>query len=250
MTHHSFSVKCMPQTDERQRILQQELHILPNRFLCGGRDSFGNEYVFGRTEEPHDLFEVELSGLAETGLAAGITADRDYCLGMYGAQTDYTRPSDSLRQFLDSLCLEQGMTELEKSEIIMKALYGSFHYEKGRTDVTTAAAQAWELGCGVCQDYAHIMLSLCRSCGIRCRYVAGLLIGEGLSHAWVEVASGRVWYGLDPTNNMAVSDNHIKISHGRDCTDCRINQGVFTGNARQQQTVAARVWEINGPEER
>lgn len=88
------------------------------------------------------------------------------------------------------------------------------------------------------------MLSLCRMLGIPCRYVAGMLIGEGASHAWVEIADNGVWYGLDPTNGTRVSEEHIKISHGRDYADCLINQGVFTGNAVQRQSVSVSVQEV------
>ena len=79
--------------------------------------------------------------------------------------------------------------------------------------------------------------------GIQARYAAGMLIGEGLSHAWVEVAQEGRWYGLDPTNGVRVLENHIKISHGRDYGDCLLNQGVFTGTANQQQTVSVTVEE-------
>ena len=95
----------------------------------------------------------------------------------------------------------------------------------------------------MCQDYAHIMISMCRMAGIPCRYVVGMLIGEGLSHAWVEIEDNGMWYGIDPTNGIKVSENHIKISHGRDYGDCLINQGVFTGTAKQIQTVSVSVQE-------
>src|SRR5699024_11693841 len=62
--------------------------------------------------------------------------------------------------------------------------------------------------------------------------------GEGLSHAWVEIEDNGYWYGLDPTNMLIVNDHHIKISHGRDYKDCTINQGLFIGNAVQQQTIS------------
>ena len=99
------------------------------------------------------------------------------------------------------------------------------------------------LGKGVCQDYSHILLSLCRMEGIPCRYVVGMLIGEGASHAWVEICSEGRWIALDPTNNLVVDDQHIKISAGRDYQDCIINQGIFTGQTRQTQQILVSVKE-------
>ena len=58
ITNHNFKVRCTPVTDERQKILQQNIHILPKEFLCENRDSFGNIYYFGRAEHPHNLFEI------------------------------------------------------------------------------------------------------------------------------------------------------------------------------------------------
>ena len=93
----------------------------------------------------------------------------------------------------------------------------------------------------MCQDYAHAMLALCRMAGIPCRYVVGMLMGEGQSHAWVEIAQEGFWYGLDPTNDIPVDSQHIKLSHGRDYGDCLINQGLFTGSAAQRQRVSVSV---------
>ena len=88
------------------------------------------------------------------------------------------------------------------------------------------------------------MITLCRMANIPARYVVGMLIGEGESHAWVEAAQDGRWYGLDPTNNVMVGENHIKISHGRDYNDCLINQGMFTGMAAQHRTITVQVEEI------
>ena len=98
-----------------------------------------------------------------------------------------------------------------------------------------------EKGAGVCQDYAHIFLSLLRLKGIPARYVTGMLRGEGESHAWVELALGEYWYGLDPTNDCVVAGEHVRIACGRDYRDCRISQGVFYGGARQTQQVSVSV---------
>ena len=96
---------------------------------------------------------------------------------------------------------------------------------------------------GVCQDYAHILIALLRMMRIPARYVVGMMIGEGFSHAWVEMEADGRWYGLDPTNDVLVGENYIKISHGRDYNDCIVNKGVFTGMASQKQDISVIVCE-------
>ena len=93
----------------------------------------------------------------------------------------------------------------------------------------------------MCQDYSHILISLCHMEKIPARYVVGMLEGEGLSHAWVEIYENGMWIGLDPTNDLVVGEQHIKVSSGRDYGDCTINQGIFTGAANQTQTASVVV---------
>ena len=79
------------------------------------------------------------------------------------------------------------------------------------------------------------MLSLLRMEGIPARYVTGMLVGEGASHAWVEALCGGYWYGFDPTNDLLVDDSYIRVSCGRDSADCAIIRGTFLGLAAQVQ---------------
>lgn len=97
---------------------------------------------------------------------------------------------------------------------------------------------------GVCQDEAHIMLALLRMKGIPCRYVMGYMLGEGSTHAWVEVLREEKWIGMDPTNRRMVNDEYITVSAGRDANDCPVNRGIFSGMAKQQSQSGLSVWRI------
>ena len=135
---------------------------------------------------------------------------------------------------------------LEIPLFLMNCLYRDFSYRPGATDVSTTAVQAWERRAGVCQDYAHIFLCLCRMAGFGARYVAGMMVGEGATHAWTEVYGDDGWIGLDPTNNCLADDNYIKLSHGRDFGDCSIDKGCFKGFAAQRQNIYVKVDECYG----
>ncbi|MCD7813652.1 MAG: transglutaminase family protein [Lachnospiraceae bacterium] len=266
---HRFTLKCIPLTDERQLINRLDVEIYPKEFLSTDKDSFGNYSIYGYTKGQHDRFFARVRGQARTGLAPYLTAKEEHQVGLFKYQTDYTRPGPAILKFAEQFesaaekyrkSGDENQTRFPEREIIstgsataifdfaitlMHGLYENFSYVQGVTDVRTTAEEAMALGKGVCQDYSHILLSLCRIWKIPCRYVVGMLIGEGLSHAWVEVCSGGRWYALDPTNNLIVDDQHIKISAGRDYHDCIVSQGVFVGRTTQTQTVAVRVKEMN-----
>lgn len=92
------------------------------------------------------------------------------------------------------------------------------------------------------------MLALVRPLGILCRYVSGYLYhnngarsAPGASHAWVEALPTLGWVGFDPTNNLIVSERHIRVALGRDYADVPPTRGVFKGKADTELSVAVRV---------
>lgn len=241
---HRFTLKCIPRSNERQEISDLEVMVYPKEFLSNAEDSFGNRCIYGHAEGKHDHFSFRVTGTAKTGLAPSETAKEAHLIGIYKYQTEYTKPGPCIRDFAKQFSFGPATSAYDKAYAFMTALYGRFQYTPMVTDISTTAEQAMALGKGVCQDYSHILLSLCRLQGIPCRYVVGMLIGEGLSHAWVEICDSGRWIALDPTNNLVVDDQHIKISAGRDYKDCIINQGVFTGQTRQTQRICVAVKEM------
>lgn len=254
---HRFSLKCVPKTDATQRILLTRKDVYPNSFISEGMDSFGNLIIYGYEEKEHKDFFFDVEGEAQTGLAHGLT-DSDISIFKY--QTEVTRPGDCLYSYYSDLT-EKYLTESIKyadasvydtaDDSMRFALYtmsrlgNDYEYVCGVTDIQTKAEEAMKSGKGVCQDYAHIMISVCRMKKIPSRYVTGMMLGEGKSHAWVEVYSGNKWIGIDPTNKKLVDDYYIKIAHGRDYSDCLVNQGVFTGHVTQQQEISVLVEEVD-----
>ena len=140
--------------------------------------------------------------------------------------------------------LPSDATPVQQAAEVMDEVYKAFVYTPGSTTIRTTAEQALAQRKGVCQDYAHVMLSVCRHVGLTARYIAGLLGGEGATHAWVEVYQDGRWVGLDPTHNRLVDDSYITIAHGRDYRDCMLDIGIFSGyNVQQSQWVNASVHE-------
>ena len=108
------------------------------------------------------------------------------------------------------------------------------NYTQGATSVHTTANDIFNFPNGVCQDYAHLFIAVCRYNGIPARYVSGYifpddqLLGALQMHAWVEAFVPDIgWIGIDPTNNIFTDTNFIKVSHGTDYNDCSPIKGIL-----------------------
>jgi hypothetical protein len=239
---HEFTLRMLPYTDEKQQIKECMVEISPECEVCEDTDSFGNRYMYGTIEERHKNFCVVLEGAAvvKSGAAGRVTASDT----VYRYQSGYTKPGVFLREYDKKHKKTNNETEKDYAMRIMHCLKEDIEYTQNVTDINTTAEDAMKLKMGVCQDYAHMMLSILRMEGIACRYVVGMMKGEGFSHAWVEVAISGYWIGFDPTNDKIVDETYIKISGGRDYRDCIVNRGVFYGDVTQSQHIKVVVSEV------
>lgn len=189
---------------------------------------------------PHTEFSIEVRGIVETGLEVYEELCTDPVKsGIFRVPSELTRPGAAIRRFHDTLPLSG--SAYDRAIAIRKAVHEAFHYVPGRTVAHETGECAFSRREGVCQDYAHVMLSLLRMEGIPARYVTGMMIGEGASHAWVEALCNGYWYGFDPTNDLLVDDQYIRVACGRDSADCAIIRGTFYGLACQAQREQVRV---------
>lgn len=198
----------------------------------------GNITVPGYIPGEHSSFSFEISGLAEVRRN---NFDSTPPHPLFKSFTRLTSPGERIQALFEELPANK--PPLDTALEIMSALSRSMSYRYGHTNYASTAEEALRTGCGVCQDYTHIMLSLCRMAGISARYVSGLMLGEGCSHAWVDVFDGGKWVGLDPTNGHPADDGYIELSHGRDYFDCAPERGVFRGKCDQLLTITATVRE-------
>lgn len=244
VNNHIYTLKCIPQNNDMQIINESSLIVVPNEKYEMDVDSFGNKIIYGSLKKKHHIFHVLLKGEATIGLSFANKEKDLNKITIYKYQSKYTKPGENLKEFFEKNYVEKE-NNYKTAVDLMHKLYKEFIYEKDVTNIKTTAEEAMALKRGVCQDYSHIMLSLLRMRKIPSRYVVGMLYGEGFSHAWIEVFSDGYWYGLDPTNNIVVSDNHLKISHGRDYHDCIVNKGILNGGGKQTQTIQVILEEKN-----
>ena len=133
----------------------------------------------------------------------------------------------------------------ETAERICAAVFEAITYEYGITSVTTTAAEVLAAGRGVCQDFAHVMLALCHLLGLPARYVSGHLLGQGGTHAWVEVIVPRAGQAeaiaFDPCHGRRTDGGYVTIATGRDYSDVAPTSGSYVGTSAGRLTAGRRV---------
>jgi transglutaminase-like putative cysteine protease len=143
---------------------------------------------------------------------------------------------------------ESAQWGLPLADSINDWVYQSMTYQHGVTGVRTTAAEALALGSGVCQDYAHVMLAVCRACRLPSRYVSGHLIGQGGTHAWVEVVlptndgtGEAIASTFDPTHASRGGLGYVTIAIGGDYSDVAPTSGTYVSSALGRLFTSKRV---------
>ena len=218
-----------------QRLVTHKLEVsAPDVLVEESRDQFGNLIMSLSVAEVERVIDftawivIERDATAEPAVVSAAT----YASAAFREPSALTQPNDVLRAAATELqaASDSAMTLAAK---INAWVHAQLTYEHGITGVRTTAAEALAVRRGVCQDYAHIMIAVCRLCGLPTRYVSGHLLGEGGSHAWVEVlmprpdGSGYVALPFDPTHGTQPGLNYITIGVGRDYGDVAPTSGTF-----------------------
>ncbi len=238
-----FTLKSIPTNDFRQRSISYDISLSPPAKYSESSDSFGNLQIIGSEDKSHSEFEYSVKGLVETRPGNIIGGVQQGTVGMYKYPHGKCVPGEALRQYAYEIEteVEACVSDKDKCIRIMNLLFDRMRYEPGSTSVETSAEEAFRKGSGVCQDYSHIFITLLRMFGIPARYVSGLIVGEGESHSWVEAVYNGSYIAFDPTHNIEITDEYIKLGMGRDAFDCAINRGVMWGGGSQTQQISVTV---------
>jgi transglutaminase-like putative cysteine protease len=150
-------------------------------------------------------------------------------------------------------CFPPGTPILVGVRALMNRIHGEFKFDPKATTVSTPVMDVFSRRKGVCQDFAHLMLSCLRSIGLSARYVSGYLltrpppgrprlVGADASHAWVSVyCPDHGWVDADPTNAVFPSLEHVTLGWGRDYDDVIPLRGVLLGGGEHELEIAVTV---------
>ena len=254
--------RLTPPTGPTQQILAHELLFDPAMPLSSYVDYYGNRTAFYSMVKRHDRLTVTNRILVETAPPVLPAEALDLTVGetrqIFSSVTtevfDYVRASPAVPTGCEAALwgrryLRPDASVRDGLEALNHAIHREFRYTKGSTENWTPLAAIWQARAGVCQDFAHIMLSVLRTAGLPARYVCGYietdppkgrrrLTGAVATHAWVEVmVPGMTWVALDPTNDQWCGERHVAVSFGRDFADATPLRGTFKGSGGQTMSV-------------
>ncbi len=268
----ALALRLLPRDDVGQRVLETRVTVTPQPVEQNeDSDFFGNNLTFVRIDRPHKDLRVEAVSRVQVErdapVAPALTPSWETIRAAAASASSLSRtcpanflyPSRivSLHEPATVYAAKSFTRErpvLEAAIDLMGRVKRDFVYDQDATAVSTTVPEAFERRRGVCQDFAHVMISGMRGLGLPACYVSGYirttppegaprLEGADASHAWVGVWSGPEfgWIGLDPTNDLVVGDDHIVLAFGRDYADVSPTSGVFVGAGANDLSVSVDV---------
>jgi transglutaminase-like putative cysteine protease len=248
------ALKLTPRPDPGQRLVHWRVTSPGERLEQ--MDPYGNLTHVVTLEAPHREMRILVEGVAEIGDGVGPSVPENDRLSplAYLAPTGLTRPNRALRDLAERHLGRHPASVRSLMELVA-AVRDAVAYEPGITDVKHTAAEALDLGVGVCQDQAHVLVACCRAAGVPARYVSGYFHGgdhgEVASHAWADVWLGALqgWVSLDVTHAEQAGMRHCRLAVGRDYLDAAPVRGVRRGGGHESMAVTVTVTSGQGQQQ-
>jgi transglutaminase-like putative cysteine protease len=261
----NMEVRMHPRSENTQRCFTFQLSVSPRARIFSYNDHIGNVVHSFDIPEAHrqltiiadSLVDVDEADELPRSLGSNAWSELDRMI-----ETDdywdmlmpshFARTSPELEAFAAEIGVHRRSGDpLELLLEMNSRLYSAFSYVKQSTTVDSPIEDALRSREGVCQDFAHVMISMVRNLHIPCRYVSGYLCHDashddrstdGATHAWVEALLPDLgWVGFDPTNSLRAEGRHIRTATGRDYADVPPTMGTMKGSAGTELQVRVRV---------
>lgn len=268
-------VRLEPRALRHQRLLQHTLVVTPDPEVLESReDAFGNPLKSLCIEADHEALVVRAASWVEVTPRAW-PDERDTppweevvaSVAYHAGQALAPEALEATRVLFESTRVRNkrelaawaresfppGTRLLTGVRALMTRIHREFTFDPRATTVSTPVMEVFAKRRGVCQDFAHLMLSCLRSLGLPSRYVSGYLlthppagkprlVGADASHAWISVyCPGFGWIEADPTNAVLPSDEHVILGWGRDFDDVSPLRGVLLGGGDHELDIAVTV---------
>jgi len=259
---HHIELRLAPRSDAHQQVLACTIDTEPAAELASYTDYFGNRVDYFCVIPPHSRLVTRLKATVETlkgnpfDFPAVSTGEEQEWLRQailnappmndFVLHRSQATPSvHKLAEVLTSVPPQRppGISILDALMQLMVWVPTVLEYRAGTTEVHGSLAVAVQQGNGVCQDFAHLFITLARSWGVPARYVMGYL-DPGISkegakmatHAWAEaLVPGAGWVGFDVTHNLLANDHYVAVAVGRDSYDAAPQRGSFKGETSGEQ---------------
>ena len=241
---------------------QLEVSPFPDKMVVN-TDSFGNLMNYFALYQEHQSLDIKVSSIVS--IAPRMLPDQstmpvwsevverlqyqrykqylpfDQEATQFRFESNHVRLLPAFREWALA-CMRPEMNLMQAVQALQERIYQEFSFDPSATTISTPVHEVFERRRGVCQDFAHYMLSCLRSVGLAARYVSGYLlthppagmarlVGADASHAWVSVYIPDVgWLDSDPTNNIFPNLEHITLGWGRDFSDVSPIRGMMYGS--------------------
>jgi transglutaminase-like putative cysteine protease len=249
-------VRLKPLSDPHQTVESFLLKVLPAARLQHYHDFYSNCIHHFEIPEPHSTLQIDSRLVVTTRQIPWLPLDarpagmdtlknavrESRCYDFLQSSRYVDVAPEAWRLALDATHSESDVWQTALR--LMRFVHGNFSYETNSTHVHSHMHDVLVQRRGVCQDFAHVMIGLCRSLQIPSLYVSGYLATQAASatHAWVEVfVPGVGWQGLDPTHNCQPDETYVKIGVGRDYADVSPVSGTYKGTTDRTLTVEVKI---------
>ncbi len=238
LEYHSYQetpliLLLRPHKNLLQSVLREQFIVEPKVSFTEYLDFYDN--YCQRLITPIGKFSINTSSVVETDELVMINSSANFTLIQ-------DLPDDTLIYLLPSRFCESDKLNSKAFEIIGNLFFGyemaeairlwvhkNIKYEYDRSNSTTSALDTLNSKNGVCRDFSHLAIALCRSINIPARFVVGYLyqLNPMDLHAWFEVYLDGKWYTLDATQPV-VTGGRVVIGYGRDAAD--VATATYFGN--------------------
>lgn len=245
----NYSIQCLrltPPSFDAQQVLSWAIEMPRIDEAVRFRDSCGNISHLVVVPEPHQEISIIARGTVDTRDRAGVVHGLVEISPprVFKRETPRTAPDDAIRALAAEVTADD---PIERMHRLMGAVHERVEYVVGATHAHTSAAESLKDGKGVCQDHAHIFISVARVMGLPARYINGYFLTESdepaeAHHAWAEVwISGLGWVGFDPANKVCPTDRYVRLACGLDSASAAPIRGTRRGGIEETLDVVVEV---------
>jgi len=241
-------LRLTPRNFDGQHVKDWRIDVDRDCRLIASEDAFGNVVHRFTADGPFDSITTTVEGDVTTFDTAGVASGalERFPPALYLRPTPLTAAGPALADFARvTTAGENG--PLAALHALLSAIHDKMTFDADATHAATTAAEAFERGKGVCQDFAHLFIACARVIGAPARYVSGYYLRtdgdeQVAGHAWAEAHVADLgWVGFDPAHGLSPGERHVRLAIALDYLSAAPIRGARIGGAGETMEVRVRV---------
>jgi transglutaminase-like putative cysteine protease len=251
------TLRLTPRNHTGQYVVDWRIEVSADCRLDPQEDAFGNlTHAFSASGPVSDL-RLMVEGEVETQDTAGVVrgAVERFPPSLFLRETALTHPDAAIAAYAAEFEKSDGTLDLLHR--LLARLHEDIACDPDAANTDGSVAEAFARKRGSCRDLSHLFIAVARLRGVPARYVAGYFhrddgaTGPEAGHAWVEAYVPDLgWVGFDPTNDLCVTDQHIRVAIGLDHLGAAPVRGAHYGGGPEalavKLVVAQAAWQTQG----